>query len=235
MATVTEEEVESFLSSLRAAGESVTLPEPFHCSRILDVDKKVNLIQLWGIKLEDLEVLPDRSIDAITLLVGPFIRSPSHLLVTSTLSSFLPYFLPLIPPSQSQSHLRVAVLSLLPPLLEKLNDPKDKVHGPARVCVSLLGAKCYEAEGIQPTPSSKGKERDTLTSVWEASVKDALGGRGVRAKLEVLKILSKLRNEPTAKLPLKPWLPSLVGLLEDSDGSVRDSAREVRPASPRPY
>lgn len=193
-----------------------------------DVDKKVNLIQLWGIKLEGLEVLPDRSIDAITLLISPFLRSPSHLLVTSTLSSFLPFFLPLISTSQTHSHLRVAVLSLLPSLLEKLNDPKDKVHGPARVCVSLLGAKCYEIDhSTQLAPSVKGKERDSLTSVWETSVKEVLGGRGVRVKLEVLNILAKLRNEPIAKLPLKPWLPSLVALLEDSDGSVRDSAREV--------
>lgn len=234
MGAVTEEEVETFLNSLRAAGEFLGnfAHSMLTCT---DVDKKVNLIQLWGIKLEDLEALPDRSIDAITLLVSPFLRSPSHLLVTSTLSSFLPFFLPLIPTSHAQSHLRVAILSLLPSLLEKLNDPKDKVHGPARVCVALLGAKCYEAEGTQLAQPVKGKERDSLTSLWESSVKDALGGRGVRVKLEVLKILGKLRNEPVAKLPLKPWLPSLVALLEDSDGSVRDSAREVGPNSTFAY
>lgn len=192
----------------------------------------MNLIQLWGMKLEELDELPTRSIDAITLLISPLIRSPSHLLATSTLSSFLPYFLPLIPASRDHSHLRVAVLTLLPPLLEKLNDPKDRVHGPAGDCISLLGVKCYEAEsGSQPAPSAKGKERDTPASVWEATIKEALEGRGVRVKLEVLRILLKLRTEGEVKLPLKPWLPSLVALLEDSDGSVRDSAREV--CSPR--
>lgn len=237
MAAVSEEEVEAFLSSLRAAGMFHVHNMRIHFPKLTpaDVDKKVNLIQLWGIKLEDLEVLPDRSIDAITLLISPFLRSPSHLLVTSTLSSFLPHFIPLIPSCQAHSHLRVAVLSLLPSLMEKLNDPKDKVHGPARICVSLLGAKCYEIETPQIAPSVKGKEKDSLTTVWETAVKDTMGSRGVRAKLEILKILAKLRNEPVAKLPLKPWLPSLVALLEDSDGSVRDSAREVSQIWPLDY
>jgi len=29
-------------------------------------------------------------------------------------------------------------------------------------------------------------------------------------------------------LPLKPWLGTLVEMLEDGDGNVRDQAREVR-------
>lgn len=178
--------------------------------------------------MESVTELPDRTIDAITLLISPFVRSPSHLLVTSTLSGFLPCFLQLIPVTAPLTHLRVAVLSFLPFLMEKLNDPKDKIRDPARECVCLLGIKCYQADSTSTTASSKGKDKDALSTTWETAVKDAVGSRGARVKIEVLKVLSKLRSEDGVRLPLKPWLPSLVAMLEDSDGSVRDVAREVR-------
>lgn len=199
---------------------------------VTDIDKKVNLLQLWGIKLEKATELPERTVDAITLVITPCARSSSHLLVTSTLSSFAPYFLPLVPTSSSQSHLRLAVSQLLPALIEKLNDAKDKIHEPARVCVALLGHKCYAADRADPSflSASKGKEKAGIASSWEAMVKDVLAGRGVRGKLEALKMLLSMRGDTANPLPLKPWLPSLVNLLEDSDGSVRDQAREVSKA-----
>lgn len=188
-----------------------------------DVDKKVNLIQLWGLKLETASDLPERTIDAITLVVAPFVRSSSHLLLTSTLSSFLPAFLPLIPSSYTQSHLRVALSQLLPGLAEKLGDPKDKIHSAARECLVGLGRKVYESDAQPP----RGKEKDSAAVVWEGAVKDVLAGRSARAKVESLRLILQLRSDASVKIPLKPWLPVLVDLLEDSDGAVRDSSREV--------
>lgn len=198
-----------------------------------DADKKINLLQLWGIKLEAVTELPERGIDAITLLVAPFLRSTSHLLVTSTLSGFLPVFLPLVPATcTAPPHLRLAVTQLLPGLVEKLNDPKDKISEPAKDLIALLGRKCYEAERAEradPSASApaKGKEKDSVAAIWENALKDVLAGRGARAKIGTLKLLLAMRDDKAAKLPLKPWLPSLVNLLEDSDGGVRDQAREV--------
>lgn len=168
--------------------------------------------------------------DAITLLVSPFLRSTAHLLISSTLTGFLPPFLPLVPSSPAQSHLRLAMTSMLPGLIEKLNDPKDKFHVPARECLALLGGKAYASESLAPHagPSrAKDKDKDSVVGQWETAVKDALSGRGARGKLEALKLLLQMRSDPATKLPLKPWLASLVNLLEDSDGAVRDQAREV--------
>ncbi|BEJ18190.1 hypothetical protein CspHIS471_0704670 [Cutaneotrichosporon sp. HIS471] len=210
--TITEEEVEAFLIDLRTG----------------DVDKKVNLVTHWGLKLEGVTELPERTVDAITLLVGPFVRSSAHLLVSATLNTFLPLFLPLIPVTPAL-HLKLALSHMLPGLIEKLNDPKERMSGPARECLGLLGGKAYGSEFLTASQAgpSRVKDRDGVVSQWELAVKDALSGRAARAKIEILKLLLQMRNDPSMKLPLKPWLASLVNLLEDSDGAVRDQARET--------
>jgi CLIP-associating protein 1/2 len=184
--------------------------------------------------------LPETTVDGITLVVAPFLRSPHYLLVSSTLTSFLPFYLPLLPISAPSQHLRLALHQLLPPLLEKLNDPKERTHTAASSCVILLGRKCFEAEPPGPSPpvglgvSTKGKEKEGLVGYWERSVKEAMTGKGWRGKVEVMKMLLSMRAEATIKLPLKPWLAPLVELLEDGDGNVRDQAREVS-SFVRPY
>jgi CLIP-associating protein 1/2 len=129
----------------------------------------------------------------------------------------------------SQNHLRLVLHHFLPPLLEKLNDPKERVSTPARTSIALLGKKCFEAEASLPKdPSGKGKEKESLVNVWERNVKDgALAGKGWRGKVEGMKILVSLKGELGAKMQLKPWLPMLVEALEDGDSNVRETAREV--------
>lgn len=138
-------------------------------------------------------------------------------------------FIPLIPTTSSPPHLRLALHQFLPSLLERVNDPKDKVHEPAGDSIALLGRKCYATESQPPSgpSSSKGKDKDSVAGVWEHAVKETLAGRGARAKIVILKMLLTMRADKSTKLPLKPWLPALVSLLEDSDGGVRDQAREV--------
>jgi CLIP-associating protein 1/2 len=194
------------------------------------VDKKINLLQLWGIKLEEAAELPQRTIDPITMLVAPFLRASSHLLVTSALSSFLPVFMPLVPATSSETHIRLAVTQLLPGLVDKLNDPKDKIAEPAKDLIVLLGRKAYAADAEFPhtsTVSPKGKDTGGVAAIWETAIKDVLAGRLARGKIGALRLLLTIREDKSCKLPLKPWLPSLVNLLEDSDGGVRDQAREV--------
>ncbi len=69
-----------------------------------------------------------------------------------------------------------------------------------------------------------------LSGIWERMVKDGIG-KGWRGKVEGMKMLLVLRGEMGSGLPLKPWLGTLVDLLEDSDGNVRDQAREVGPSA----
>lgn len=147
----------------------------------------------------------------------------------STLSSFLPFFLPHIPIS-TQAHLKLALNQFLPPLLEKLNDPKEKIATPARLSIGLLGKKCFEAEaGLIKDVSVKGKEKESLVGFWERHVKDgALAGKGWRGKVEGMKLILGMKGEVGAQMTLKPWLATLVELLEDGDSNARETAREVR-------
>jgi len=151
------------------------------------------------------------------------LRSTSHLLVTSVLTTFLPIYLPVLPITPP-THLRLASHHFLPPLLDKLNDPKERTHTAASSNIAVLGRKCYEAES---TPMvGKGKDKETLAGMWERMVKEGQS-KGWRGKVEGMKMLLVLRAEKGSRLPLKPWLGTLVDLLEDGDGNVRDQAREV--------
>jgi CLIP-associating protein 1/2 len=126
--------------------------------------------------------------------------------------------------------LKLALIQFLPSLLEKLNDPKEKLAHPARLSIGLLGSKCFEAEASLPKDGSgKGKEKESLVGYWERNVKDsALSGKGWRGKVEGMKLVLGLKGELGGKMSLKPWLATLVELLEDGDANVRDTAREVR-------
>lgn len=112
-----------------------------------------------------------------------------------------------------------------------MNDPKERVHSAAATCISILGRRCYEAEGAHSLASSsmsvKGKEKEGLAGMWERCLKEVLAGKGARGKLEGIKLIASIRAEEGSKMPLKPWLAPLVDLLEDGDGPVREQAREV--------
>ncbi|KAK8865635.1 hypothetical protein IAR55_000780 [Kwoniella newhampshirensis] len=235
---LTEGEVETTLNRLKAA----------------DTDRKVDIVQFFGLQLEEVSSLPDAAIDAITLTLPPLVRNSHPLLHSSTLTSLLPFFIPHLPPS----HLRLALLQILPAIIERLNEPKDRIRDAATTNVFLLGKKAYEAEGapasastMTATPSAsasagtttnsglsvksslgqstngKGKEKETLSGLWERYLKEVMAGKGWRGKVEGMKALVRLRREVGSKMGLKSWLGVLVDLLEDGDGSVRDQARET--------
>jgi CLIP-associating protein 1/2 len=171
-----------------------------------------------------IQQVPESTIDALTLTLSPYLKSSSQLLLTSILSNFLPFFLPLIPPTVA---LRLPLNQFLPPLLDRLNDPKERIHTLAASNVLILGKKAYEADsGI--IAGMKGKEKENLVGFWERSLRDVLVGKGWRGKVEGMKVLLRMREEDVdGKFGLRPWIAPLVDLLEDGDGGVRDQAREV--------
>ena len=128
-------------------------------------------------------------------------------------------------PTNTPHALRLALHQLLPPLLEKINDAKEKIHQAAAESLAILGKACYAAD----LAMSKSKDKESLSAAWERGVKEGvLAGKGWRGKVEALKMLQKMRSDSKSGLPLKPWLPSLVDLLEDGDQHVREQAKEVR-------
>lgn len=229
---LTEGDVEVFISKLKQAGESATAAFAAAClmdhAHAVDNDKKVDLIQAFGLRLEDTSDLPVTTLDALTLTVSPLLKSTSHLLISAVLTSFVPFFVPFLPASPA-THLQIALHQLLPLLLEKLNDPKERIQSAARTSVALLGKKAYEAEpgSVLGGSTIKGKEKEGPVGYWERNVKEAMAGKGWRGKVECMKMLLIMRGEEKSRLSLKPWLAPLVDLLEDGDGNVRDQAREV--------
>ncbi|OCF56681.1 hypothetical protein L486_05535 [Kwoniella mangroviensis CBS 10435] len=222
MKILTEDDVEARIVKLKSA-------EP---------DKKVDIIQAFGLDFEDVTEIPDPTIDPLILLLPPLIRSSHPLLQISTLTSFLPFFIPLIPDAPTSiSHLRLVLLQMLPALLEKLNDPKERIHSASSNVIFLIGRKCFIVDPPHP-PSlgssgagagtkGKEKEKESLSQTFERMLKDTLNSKMWRPKVESLKILSRLRLELGPKLGLKGWLGILVDLLEDSDGNVREQAKET--------
>lgn len=187
--------------------------------------------------------LPTNIIDPFLLILPPLIRTPHSLLLSSVLSSFLPYFLPLIP-KHPTTHLRLALVQILPALLEKLNDAKERIHSAAGNAIVILGELSWEAEPPVPTSNlnisgslkpgslssstnTKSKPHETLPHLWERHLKDVLQGKAWRSKVEGMKVLARVRSKEGPKMGLKSWLGILVDLLEDGDGNVRDQAREV--------
>ncbi|KAL7423564.1 suppressor of tub2 mutation [Cryptotrichosporon argae] len=205
---LTEADVEAFVAKIKDAA----------------VDTKVNLVQLWGIKLETTPSLPPTTLDALTLTVAPFLRSSSQLLVTSTLSNFLPSYLPHLP-ADPPAHVRLALASFLPALVERLGGTDRKTPAAAGECVLLLGKKAHEADGAAGLLGARGREKESAVAAWESGVLDALRAKVARQKLEAIKVVVALKGEEK-RMRLASWLSPLVALLEDGDGSVRDQARE---------
>lgn len=113
-------------------------------------------------------------------------------------------------------------------MLEKLNDPKERIHEPATECAAVLGQKAAEADAAcseHDAGLGGSKSKETLLSVWERGVKESLVGKGSRGKMQAMKVILQLREK--VKGSLKPWLAPMVDLLEDGDGQVREAAREV--------
>ncbi|WWC88149.1 uncharacterized protein L201_003054 [Kwoniella dendrophila CBS 6074] len=218
--------------------------------KIAEADKKVDLIQSFGLEIEQVSELPSSTIDPLILLLPPLIRSSHSLLQISTLTSFLPFFLELIP-LQPTTHLRLSLLQILPALLEKLNDSKERIYSASSNSILILGKKSFESDPPSPTTTTtthtlngsssslassskvqnvsavKVKEKETLSQIFERYLKDTLNSKSWRSKVEILKLIIKLKSELGSKFSLKGWLSILVDLLEDSDGNVREQAKET--------
>ncbi|KAJ9096472.1 hypothetical protein QFC21_005294 [Naganishia friedmannii] len=212
--------------------------------RVADVARKVDVVQFFSLQMEatsEVSIpaaphLPPTSVDAITLLIPTLLTSHSHLLYQSTLTSLLPTYLPLIPSTPADKH-RVAVHQIMPPLLEKLNDAKERVHKPAESCLIDLGNAVFRkpssssannnlSSSTGSTATGKGKEKETSAQMYERMLISALEAKGPRSKVGGMRVLCGVRQQ-TRGLGLKMFLPLLVGMLEDGDASVREEAKSA--------
>jgi hypothetical protein len=128
----------------------------------------------------------------------------------------------------------------MPPLLEKLNDAKERVHKPAESCLIDLGNAVFRkpssstsntnlSSSTGSVSTGKGKEKETSVQMYERILVSAFEAKGSRSKVGGMRVLCGVRQQ-TRGLGLKMFLPLLVAMLEDGDGSVREEAKSVSPS-----
>jgi len=126
------------------------------------------------------------------------------------------------------------VQTIMSPLLEKMNDVKDRIHLPAVDNVTSIGlaifgdSKAGAESVISDSASSfgKGKEKETPQQTFERLLVNAMEGKSSKGKTGGMKVVVGIREKSSA-LGLRPFMPLLAGFLEDGDSGVREGARGV--------
>ncbi|KAF9519176.1 hypothetical protein BS47DRAFT_1388314 [Hydnum rufescens UP504] len=126
--------------------------------------------------------------------------------------------------------LRYALLAFLPNggVIDRLGEPRETARAIAKDTLVLLGAAAFKFSG--PAPASALRQKDhkveTLFVVLDKFLKDVgFGSKVWRVREQTILTLVELRRLHR-QFPIRPFLSPLVEALEDSDGSVRDCARQ---------
>jgi len=184
-----------------------------------------------------IDQLSPGSIDAVTLLIPSLLASPTPTLLIPVLLSLIPAQIKLIANNDAtpqKDRARLMVQTIMSPLLEKMNDAKDRIHLPAVDNVTSIGlaifgdSKAGAESVISDSASSfgKGKEKETPQQTFERLLVNAMEGKSSKGKTGGMKVVVGIREKSSA-LGLRPFMPLLAGFLEDGDSGVREGARGV--------
>jgi hypothetical protein len=199
------------------------------------------ILLIFQLSPTSIEQLSPGSIDAVTLLIPSLLASPTPTLLTPVLLSLIPAQIKLIGNNDAtvqKDRARLMVQTVMSPLLEKMNDAKDRVHLPAVDNVTALGLAIYSSVKVgsdsvtsdsafsHGSTSGKGKERETVQQMFERLLVNAMEGKTPKGKIGGMKVVVGIREKSSA-LGLRLFMPLLAGYLEDSDSGVREGARNV--------
>ncbi|KAL1706731.1 clasp N terminal-domain-containing protein [Schizophyllum commune] len=123
--------------------------------------------------------------------------------------------------------LRHTLNAFLPPggLIERLGD-KERVQQKAREALVLLGGYAFRAGGTSTLSTRRdGRGVETPLMIFERFLREAgLTSKVWKVREQSILTLVHIRRSHH-QFPLRPFLPILVGALEDTDAHVRDCAR----------
>ncbi|OCB84439.1 hypothetical protein A7U60_g8425 [Sanghuangporus baumii] len=206
-----------------------------------DVDTKIDAVTKLqqafqaGIELTD--------VDGLINALKACLRSSNQHLSAATLA-VLPPFIQLLTTRTSKpddpdepvdvQKLRLVMTAFLPSggLLDRLGDNRERSREKARESMVILGGLALRCgtSSFHMSSSSRirdaGKGPETPIMIWERFLREG----GLQSKVwkvreqAILTLVHARRLNPM--LPLKPYLPHLVELLEDTDGTVRECARQ---------
>ncbi|KAF8592524.1 hypothetical protein K439DRAFT_1400409 [Ramaria rubella] len=214
------------------------------CKSSCDVDTKVDAITKLQAEFEAGVELFD--VDELVAGLKACLRTPNQHLSTATLSAVVPLF-PLLlrrhpssPSATSTSStsitadsatLRQALNAFLPSggIIDRLGDNREKAREKAKDALVAIGAVVFTSSGSQPAGSFRGKETrgpESPLQIYERCLREqGLASKSWRVREQSILTLAQLRRSYPA-FPLRPFLSPLVDTLEDSDGTVRECAKQ---------
>ncbi|KAI0049577.1 hypothetical protein FA95DRAFT_1581638 [Auriscalpium vulgare] len=230
--------------------ESTDLSQLIQRCKSNDVDVKIEAVTKLQAEFEAGVEIPDP--DALIQVLKACLRVSHQHLTTATLSA-LPPALPLLlshvasrptplagPVSASASTssvasatvdtyvLRQIINAFLPPggIIDRLGDSREKAREKARESLALIAGYAFRHGGGSVMGRSKdGKNSETPLQIFERLMKEGgLGSKVWRVREQSLLTLVDIRRKHHL-FPIKPYLTMLVGALEDSDSTVRETAR----------
>ncbi|KAI9466759.1 clasp N terminal-domain-containing protein [Lactarius psammicola] len=211
-----------------------------------DVDIKIDSVTKLQTEFENGAAIPDT--DAVIQTFKACLRISHQHLQAATLHA-LPPLLPLLlsgvparpattPTSASTSStgsssidsyaLRQALIAFLPTggIIDRLGDARERSREKARECLVILGGLAFRAGGGSTLAASKsGKTQETALQMFERLLKEiGLTSKAWRIREQSILTLVDVRRAHHL-FPIRPYLPILVGTLEDSDSTVRETAK----------
>ncbi|KAK0540797.1 suppressor of tub2 mutation [Tilletia horrida] len=199
-----------------------------------DADKRLAAIQVLEATLDGATEIPD--VDAVIQVLKVSLRNANQAVSAAALAYLPSLFISLAAPTiahgrilpSSVAHVRAGINHLMPVLIEKLGDQKERVREAARKALTQLGSSAFIVS--PPTDATagarKGKELETPLMIYERLMRDnALGAKAARIKEQATQVLPALKLATQDRFPIRLLLPSLVTLLSDADPSVREGSR----------
>ncbi|KAL6299119.1 clasp N terminal-domain-containing protein [Sparassis latifolia] len=217
-----------------------------------DIDAKVDALTKLQAEFEAGAEIPDP--DALIATLKTCLRTPNQHLTTATLAA-LPPLLPLLvahfptapgtgastptspAASTSSAHpapvdaytLRQVLLAFLPAggVVDRLGDARERARDKARETLVLLGGMAFRLSGGS---SVHGRQKDgrpeTPLALFEKHLREnGLASKVWRVREQAILTLVHIRRAHHL-FPIRPYLPALVEALEDTDGNVRECARQ---------
>ncbi|PCH41419.1 hypothetical protein WOLCODRAFT_89263 [Wolfiporia cocos MD-104 SS10] len=186
--------------------------------RANDIDARVDAITKLQAEFEAGTEIPDH--DALLAALKTCLRTPNQHLTTATLNA-LPPVLPLL---TARAHAAPG------PGPAPASSPaaRERAREKAREVLVVLGGLAFRssAGGAALGRSRDGKGGETPLAAFEKALREqGLASKVWRVREQAILTLVHVRRAHHM-FPMRPYLPALVEALEDTDGTVRECARQ---------
>ncbi|PWN20333.1 hypothetical protein BCV69DRAFT_312929 [Microstroma glucosiphilum] len=193
-----------------------------------DLDGKTSALQHLSDHLPTFHSIPEA--DHLTATLKVLIKNQHPTLSHAALefvSPLLAHMRSSIHEPKGVQHVKTAINSLMPTVLEKAGDGREKTREMAGKALEELGKAAIDGSRatLGHSISHKTREIESPLNAFERLLCDTgLMAKSAKIKEQSCKVLPPLRSYQ-AKLPIKAFLSPLVEILSDADPHCREAAR----------